>query len=72
MCWDDSDERKLFGPKIVLATANKVKVVREMIKIAQNQQKSYADNRRKDLEFEVRDMIFLKVTPWKGVIRFGR
>ena len=72
VCWDDSDERKLLGPKIVLATANKVKVVREKIKIAQNQQKSYADNRRKDLEFEVRDMVFLKVTSWKRVIRFGR
>ena len=41
-------------------------------KITQDRQKSYVDNLRKDLEFEVGDMVFLKVTPWKGVIRFGR
>ena len=40
--------------------------------MTQDRQKSYADNWRKDLEFEVGDMVFLKVTPWKGVIRFGR
>ena len=72
MCWDDTDERKLLGLEIVLITANKVKVIREKIKIAQDRQKSYADNWRKDLEFEVGDIMFLKVTPWKEVIRFGK
>ena len=40
--------------------------------MAQDQQKSYADTRRKVLEFEVGDMVFLKVAPWKGVIRFQK
>ncbi|KAI5335249.1 hypothetical protein L3X38_025382 [Prunus dulcis] len=40
--------------------------------MAQDRQKSYADNRRKDLQFEVGDWVFLKLSPWKGVVRFGR
>ena len=72
VCWDDTDEMKLLGPKIILITVNKVKVIQEKIKIAQDRKKSYADNRRKDLEFEVDNMVFLKVTLWKGVIQFGR
>ena len=72
MCWDDTDKGKLLGPKIVLIISNKVNVIREKIKITQDRQKSYVDNRRKNLEFEVGDMVFLKVTSWKGVIRFGR
>ena len=42
------------------------------MKIAQDRQKSYADNRRRDLEFQVGDKVFLKISPWKGIIRFGR
>ena len=66
------DERKLLGLKIVLIITDKVKANWEKIKIAQDRQKSYVDNRRKDLEFEVGDMVFLKVIPWKRVIQFGR
>ncbi|KAI5332728.1 hypothetical protein L3X38_022857 [Prunus dulcis] len=40
--------------------------------MAQDRQKNYADNRRKDLQFEVGDWVFLKLSPWKGVVRFGR
>ena len=72
VCWDDADERKLLGSELVMKTADKVKVIREKIKTALDRQKSYADNRRKDLEFEVGDMVFLKVTPRKEVIRFGK
>ena len=69
ICWDDADERKLLDSKLVMKTVDKVKVIWEKIKTAQDRQKSYADNRRKDLEFEVGDMVFLKVIPLKGVIR---
>ena len=65
LCWDDADEKKLLDPELMMKTADKVKVIREKIKTAQDRQKSYADTRRKDLEFEVGDMVFLKVTPWK-------
>ncbi|GJW15960.1 hypothetical protein Tco_0020093 [Tanacetum coccineum] len=43
----------------------------EKLKLPRDRQKSYADNRRKPLEFEVRDQVLLKVSLWKGVIRFG-
>ena len=72
VCWDEVSERKLVGPEIVQMTYDKVKVIRERLKIAQDRQKSYADNRRKDLEFEVEDMVFLRISPWKGVLRFGK
>ena len=45
-------------------------MIRERLRIAQSRQKSYADNRRRDLEFEIGDFVFLKVSPWKGVVRF--
>ena len=53
-------------------TCDKVKGIRDRLKITQNRQKSYADNRCRDLEFEVGDMVFLKISPWKGVLRFGK
>jgi hypothetical protein len=48
-----------------------VNIIRERMKAAQDRQKSYADKRRRPLEFEVGDHVFLKVSPWKGVQRFG-
>ena len=50
----------------------KIKVVRDRLKTAQSRQKSYADVHRKDLEFQVGDWVFLKLSPWKGVVRFGK
>ncbi|GJY83268.1 putative reverse transcriptase domain-containing protein [Tanacetum coccineum] len=47
-------------------------LIKEKLKAARDRQKSYADNRRKPLEFEVGDKVLLKVSPWKGVMRFGR
>ena len=51
---------------------DKVNVIRAKLKAAQDRQKSYADKRRKDLEFEVEDRVFLKLSPWKGVVCFGK
>ncbi|GJW56198.1 putative reverse transcriptase domain-containing protein [Tanacetum coccineum] len=53
-------------------TTDKVVVIKEKLKAARDRQKSYANNRRKPLEFEVRDRVMLKVSPWKGVVRFGK
>ncbi|GJZ48243.1 hypothetical protein Tco_0602075 [Tanacetum coccineum] len=44
----------------------------ERLKTARDRQKSYADNRRKSLEFNVDEKVLLKVSPWKGVVRFGK
>ena len=67
MCWDEVGERRLVGPELVQITSEKVKVVRDNLKIARDRQKSYADNRRRDLQFEIGDLVFLKISPWKVV-----
>ena len=60
--WDEVGEGKLVGLEIVQVTCDKVKVIRDRLKISQNRQKSYADNRCRDLEFEVGDMVFLRIS----------
>ncbi|KAL0536902.1 hypothetical protein IC582_025865 [Cucumis melo] len=72
VCWNEVGERKLVGPELVQITTNNIKLIRENLRIAQDRQKSYADKRRRNLEFEVRDQVFLKLSPWRGVIRFER
>ncbi|XP_038985472.1 uncharacterized protein LOC120111701 [Phoenix dactylifera] len=71
ICWDDVGERKLLGPEIVQQTVDKVQMIRERLRTAQSRQKSYADNRRRELEFQIGDHVFLRVSPTKGVMRFG-
>ena len=63
VCWDEIGERRLVGPELVQITLEKLKVVRDNLKIAIDRQKSYADNRRKDLQFEIGDRVFLKISP---------
>ncbi|GJV44471.1 hypothetical protein Tco_1429007 [Tanacetum coccineum] len=70
--WAEIGESSLTGPELVLDTTDKVVLTKEKLKAARDRQKSYADNRRKPLEFEVGDRVMLKVSPWKGVIRFGK
>ncbi|GJT58944.1 hypothetical protein Tco_1002477 [Tanacetum coccineum] len=62
----------LIGPELVQETTDKVVLLKEKPKAARDRQKSYVDYRRKPLEFEVGDRVLLKVTPWKGVIHFGK
>jgi hypothetical protein len=72
ICWDEVGERKILGPEIVLKTCEKIELIRERLRVAQSRQKSYADTRRRDLEFEIGDMVFVRVAPMKGVMRFGK
>ncbi|WMV46948.1 hypothetical protein MTR67_040333 [Solanum verrucosum] len=60
------------GPDLVHQAMEKVKVIQERLKTAQSHQKSYTDVRRRALEFEVDDWVYLKVSPMKGVMRFGK
>ena len=71
LCWVDIGDRRLLGPKIIVQTVKKVKVIRERFKAAQNRQKQWADLSRRLLEFEAGDKVFLKIFPMRGVIRFG-
>ncbi|KAI3734185.1 hypothetical protein L6452_13649 [Arctium lappa] len=72
LCWNEVGERQLAGPEIVQLTADKVDQIRARLKIAQDRQKVCADRRRKPIEFQIGDKVMLKVSPWKGVIRFGK
>ncbi|GKV13749.1 hypothetical protein SLEP1_g24732 [Rubroshorea leprosula] len=71
ICWTDVGERNLLGPELIQQATEKVHLIREHLRVAQSRQKSYADNRRRDLEFAVGEKVFLKVSPTKGVVRFG-
>ncbi|GKE27102.1 putative reverse transcriptase domain-containing protein [Tanacetum coccineum] len=70
--WAEIGESRLIGLELVHETTDKVVLIKEKLKAARDHQKSYADNRRKPLEFEVEDQVLLKVSPWKGVIHFGK
>ncbi|GJS72375.1 hypothetical protein Tco_0705216 [Tanacetum coccineum] len=70
--WAEIGESSLTGLELVQETTDKVVLVKEKPKAARDRQKSYVDYRRKPLEFEVGDRVLLKVTPWKGVVRFGK
>jgi hypothetical protein len=65
-------ERQVFGPEIIEETSDKIVRIRERIKTARDRQKKYADRRRKSFEFQVGDRVMLKVSPWRGIFRFGK
>jgi hypothetical protein len=71
LSWSESGERVIFGPDIVTEAEEKVKQIQANILAAQSRQKSYADKRRSPLKFEVGDHVYLRVSPMKGVCRFG-
>ena len=63
MCWMESGEASLIGPELVQETTDKIRVIRDRLLAAQSRQKSYADHRRRPLEFQIGDHVFLRVTP---------
>ncbi|KAJ9565224.1 hypothetical protein OSB04_001190 [Centaurea solstitialis] len=71
-CWLEAGEKQFAGPEIIQETADKVKGIRERLKAAQDRQKSYADKKRRPIDFQVGKRVMLKVSPWKGIIRFGK
>jgi hypothetical protein len=62
----------MLGPELIQNTCDKVRVIKERMSAAQSPRMCYADNRRRPLEFEVGDLVFLKVSPMRGVMRFGK
>jgi hypothetical protein len=69
--WDQPGERQVLSPDILLEAEEKIRMVRENLKAAQSRQRSYADTRRRKLNFEVGDYVYLKVSPIRGTKRFG-
>lgn len=71
LCWTDVDEKKIFEPDILKEAEEQIKIIRERLKVAQFRQKNYADNRKRDLEFQEGDHVYLRVSPLRGTKRFG-
>ncbi|XP_043717530.1 uncharacterized protein LOC122665444 [Telopea speciosissima] len=70
--YDEIGEWRMIGPEIVQITYEKVDTIREKIRAAQSRQKSYADNRRKDIEFAVGVKVFVQISTTKGITRFSK
>ena len=72
LCWTEVGESSITGPDLIRDTSEKVSMIRQRLLTAQSRQKIYADVRRRPLEFEVGDHVFLKVMPKRGVVGFGK
>jgi hypothetical protein len=69
--WSQTGERKVFGPDLVSEAEEKIRIIQANLKTAQSRQKSYADIRRSPLRFQVGDFVYLRVSPIRGIQRFG-
>jgi hypothetical protein len=68
--WDQTGGRQFFGPELIQEAEEQVCIIRENLRVAQTRQKSYDDNRRRPLEFEERNHVYVKVSPLRGMRRF--
>jgi hypothetical protein len=71
LSWSQTSERKIFGLDLVTEAEEKVKTIQNILKAAQSRQKSYADIRRRPLQFQIGDFVYLRVSPTRGIQRFG-
>ncbi|GJV12333.1 putative reverse transcriptase domain-containing protein [Tanacetum coccineum] len=72
VCWAEVGDVQLTGPEIIYETTEKIVQIRQRLQAIRERQRSYANVRRKPLEFQVGDRVMLKVSPRKGIIRFGK
>nr|GEW84369.1 putative reverse transcriptase domain, ribonuclease H-like domain, aspartic peptidase domain protein [Tanacetum cinerariifolium] len=71
--WTEVGEAQLLGPELIQETTEKIIQIKQRMQAAPcDRQKSYADLQHKPVEFQIRDKVMLKVSPWKGVVRFGK
>ena len=63
LCWTELREKKVIGPDLIRETEEKMKMIRERLKITNDRQKSYADRKGKDIRYEIGEKVFLKVSP---------
>ncbi|KAM6554167.1 hypothetical protein CsatB_014929 [Cannabis sativa] len=70
--WDEAGERRYLGPELVQRTSEAIEKIRSCMLASQSRQKSYADPKRRDIKFQVGDSVFLRISPIKGVRRFGK
>ncbi|GJT42023.1 putative reverse transcriptase domain-containing protein [Tanacetum coccineum] len=72
VCWSKVGDSQLTGPELIRDTTEKIVQIKNRLLAARSRQKSYADRRLKSLEFKVGNMVLLKVSPWKGAVRFEK
>ena len=72
LCWTKLSEKKAIGPDLIQETKEKVKMIRERLKVVADRQKSYTNLKRKDIQYEISEKVFLQVSPWKKVMRFEK
>ena len=72
MCWTELNEHKIISLDLVKDIEEKVQIIQQRLKAASDRQRSYANVKRNDIEYEVGDKVFLKVSLWKKILRFGR
>ncbi|GJV47307.1 hypothetical protein Tco_1437519 [Tanacetum coccineum] len=70
--WTEVGEAQILGPELIQEKTEKILQIKQRMQAARDRQKSYTDLKRKLMEFQVRDKVMLKVSPWKGVVRFGK
>ena len=69
--WDEVGDQEFIGPDLIKESEEKVKLIRDRLKVAQSRQKSYADSKRKEVTYEIGDRAYLRVSPLRGVKHFG-
>nr|GFC40446.1 putative reverse transcriptase domain-containing protein [Tanacetum cinerariifolium] len=72
VCWTEVGDAQILGPELIQKTTKKIIQIKQKMQVARDRQKSYADKKRKPMDFQVRDKVMLKVSPWKRVVRFGK
>ncbi|GJU22513.1 putative reverse transcriptase domain-containing protein [Tanacetum coccineum] len=72
VCWAEVGQVQFTGPDLVRETTEKIVQIKQRTQTTHDRQKSYADKKRKPMDFQVGDKVMLKVLPWKGVVRFGK
>nr|GFA78414.1 putative reverse transcriptase domain-containing protein [Tanacetum cinerariifolium] len=72
ICWSEVGESQLTGLKLVRETTEKIVQIKNRLLTVRSRQKSYADLKMRLTEFEVGDKVMLKMSPWRGVKRFGK
>ncbi|GJW81330.1 putative reverse transcriptase domain-containing protein [Tanacetum coccineum] len=72
VCWIEVGEAQILGPELIQETTEKIIQIKQRMQAARDRQKSYADFKRKPMEFQVGVKVMLKVLPWKGVVCFGK
>ncbi|KAD1352124.1 hypothetical protein E3N88_42966 [Mikania micrantha] len=72
ICWIEVGDNRITGPELIQETTDKIAQIQQRLQETRSRQKRYAEKRRKPLEFQVGDRVVLKVSPSKGVVRFGK